>query len=434
MRLNTASAKPKVFTHEGAPAKSINAYAALRRSVLSCLLWEDGFYESGQDIAKRIETLADKCSPAEVAGLALEARSDFNLRHVPLLLLDALIRKGGSGVSDVIAKVIQRPDEMAELLAIYWRNGRKPMSKQLKLGLAAAFSKFDEYSLAKYDRDGPVLLRDVLFLSHAKPDTPEREALYKRVANRTLVTPDTWEVALSGGGDKRETFERLLREEKLGYMALLRNLRNMVDANVNTDLIREAIIARKGAHRVLPFRYVAAARACPQMEPYLDQALCEAIGCAPRLEGKTIVLVDVSGSMNMGKVSTRSQLTYMDAACTLASVINADMRVFSFSTRIVEVPARPGMAGVDAIRHSQSHMGTYLGQAVAEINLIPHDRLIVITDEQTRDRVPAPRADRAYMINVATNANGVGYGAWTHIDGFSETVLRFIYEVENAGR
>jgi hypothetical protein len=430
MRLNTASAIPKTYTFEGAPAKRITAAQELRRSVLSCLLWENQFYESGEKIADRIERLAKDAPKAEVAALAVEARNKFHLRHVPLLLLRALAAKGGEGVSDTIADTIQRPDEMAELLAIYWRDGRKPLPKQLKLGLAKAFGKFDEYQLAKYDRDGPVKLRDVLFLSHAKPETAEREALYKRVAERALAIPDTWETNLSGGADKAETFTRMLSKGKLGYLAILRNLRNMVDAGVDTGLIREAIIARKGAHRVLPFRYVAAARACPQMEPYIDQALCEAVASGPVLPGKTAILVDVSGSMGV-PLSARSDLKRMDAAAALASVVSGDVRVFTFSHNVVEVPPRRGMAGVDAVINSQAHGGTYLGAAVKAVNdQVPHDRLIVITDEQSHDRVPDPVAKHAYMINVASYQNGVGYGRWTHIDGFSEAVLRFIHEAE----
>lgn len=431
MRLNTAAAKPKIITHEGAPAKHIGATEALRRSVLSCLLWEREFYESGEKIADRILHLARDASREEVMALAVEARSDFHLRHVPLLLLCALVEKGGSGVAQTIADTIQRPDEMTELLAIYWRDGKRPLSKQLQRGLALAMGKFDEYAIAKNDKDGPVRLRDVLFLSHAKPADEARVALYQRLADRALVPPDTWEVGLSAGGDKRETFTRLITDGKLGYLALLRNLRGMMDAGVDTDLVRDAIVARKGAHRVLPFRYTAAARACPQMEPWIDQALIEAIAEMPPLPGKTIVLVDVSGSMK-DKLSGKSDMTRMDAACTLASVINGDRRVFSFSNDVIEVPARPGMAGIDAIRASQRHIGTYLGKAVTQINAMPHDRLIVITDEQSHDRVPDPVAKNAYMINVASKRNGVGYGTWTHIDGFSEAVLRFIREHERA--
>ena len=298
MRLNTATAIPKLHTHEGAPAKHITPEAALRRSVLSCLLWESEFYEDGKSIADRISENAARCSREVVATLAVEARNTYGLRHAPLMLLLDLIRRGGAGVADTIAATIRRPDEMGELLALYWRDGRKPLAKQMQRGLAKAFGKFSEYQLAKYDRDGPVKLRDVLFLSHAKPRDAEHAALFRRVAERQLVSPDTWEVSLSGGADKRETFERLIRDGKLGYLALLRNLRNMVEAGCDLELIKDAIIARRGAELVFPFRYVAAARACPQLEPAIDQALCEAVASGPRLSGTTAILVDVSGSMN----------------------------------------------------------------------------------------------------------------------------------------
>lgn len=431
MRLNTAAAIPREYTHEGAPAKRISPEAALRRSVLSCLLWEKEFYEDGHSIADRIAANAADCSKETVSALAVEARNVHGLRHAPLMLLLDLIRRGGPGVGDAIRDTIRRADEMAELVALYWRDGKKPLSKQMKLGLAEAFGKFSEYQLAKYDRDGPVKLRDVLFLTHPKPKDAEQEALFKRVAEKRLETPDTWEVGLSGGGDKRETFERLLRDGKLGYLALLRNLRNMVDAGCDMDLVKRGIIARKGADLVFPFRYVAAARIVPQLEPVIDQALCEAVASGPRLDGTTAILVDVSASMN-APLSARSDLRRMDAAAALASVVNGDVRVFTFSQQIMEVPPRRGMAGVDSVIRSQLHSGTYLGAAVDAINRqVKHDRLIVITDEQSHDRVPDPVAREAYMINVASYKNGVGYGRWKHIDGFSESVIRFIHETEN---
>lgn len=431
MRLNIAQNIPRQFTHEGAQAKHLTAEQQLRRSVLSCLLWEKEFYEDGQSIADRILEHAKAVDAEKLSALAVEARNVHGLRHVPLLLLTDLIRRGGPGVSDTIAASIRRADEMAELVSIYWRGGKKPLSKQMKLGLAKAFGKFSEYQLAKYDRDGPVRIRDVLFMCHPKPADDEQAALFKRVAERQLTVPDTWEVQLSGGADKKETFERLIAEGKLGYLALLRNLRNMMEAGCDRELVSKAIVARKGAEMVFPFRYVAAARACPQMEPYIDQALCEAVATAPRLSGVTAVLVDVSGSMDV-KLSAKSDLTRMDAAAALSSIINGDVRVFTFSHAVVEVPPRRGMAGVDSVIRSQPHGGTYLGAAVAAVNAeVKHDRLIVITDEQSADRVPDPIAKHAYMINVASAKNGVGYGKWTHIDGFSESVIRFIHEVEN---
>lgn len=429
MRLNIFQKRPRI-THEGAPAAILSAEQRLRRSVLSCLLWEDEFYEDGESIAERIYTLALEVEPQIVAAMAIEAREQMKLRHAPLILLCALIKTGGPLVGPAIERVIQRADELSELVAIYWRDGKKPLSKQMKLGLSRAFTKFDAYALAKYDRAGPVRLRDVLFLIHAKPKDEIQADLWKHLAAGTLSSPDTWEVALSGGADKAETFTRLLTERKLGYLALLRNLRNMDQAGVDEELVKAAILARKGAERVLPFRYVAAARAAPRFEPWLDQALSETILEQPVFSGRTIVLVDVSGSMG-GRLSAKSDLTRMDAAATLAAIIPGEVRVFTFSNSVVEVPPRRGMAGVDAILRSQSYAGTELGKAVTTINGIKHDRLIVITDEQSADRVPQPVAKQAYMINVASYRNGVGYGGtWTHIDGFSENVLSYIREQE----
>lgn len=430
MRFNLFAKRP-LATFEGAPAVQLSAEQTLRRSVLSCLLWEDEFYEDGQAIADRIAALAADVEPAVVAALAIEARETFKLRHAPLMLLCALARTGSgtSLVSETIARVIQRADELSEFLALYWRGGRKPLSKQVKKGLAAAFAKFDAYQLAKYDRDGPVKLRDVLFLVHAKPKDEAQAALWKQVAERSLPSPDTWEVALAGGAGKRESFERLLADRKLGYLALLRNLRNMDQAGVDEVLVKDAILARRGAERILPFRYVAAARAAPRFEPWLDQALAEAVLEGPVFDGRTIILVDVSPSMAV-RLSAKSDLTRMDAAATLASVVPGDVRVFSFSNEVVEVPPRRGMAGVDAVIRSQPSNGTLLGKAVTHVNALPHERLIVVTDEQSQDPVPDPKAAKAYMVNVASARNGVGYGRWTHVDGFSEAVLGFIREHE----
>lgn len=430
MRLNVA---PKFAdrTHEGAPAARLTVEQQLRRSVMSCLLWEAEFYEDGQAIAGRIAALAEHLPVERVASIALEARGRMNLRHAPMLLVSTLAKHsaGNPIVADAVDGVVQRADELTELLAIYWRDGRKPIPAQFKKGLRRAFAKFDAYQLAKYDRANAVRLRDVLRIVHPKPANDEQAKLWKGLLDGTIESPDTWEVALSGGADKKETFERLLREDRLGYLALLRNLRNMATAGVDTGLVREKLLARKGARRVLPFRYVAAARAAPQFEPWLDQALCEAILEMPALPGKTIVLVDVSGSMDW-QLSAKSDMKRIDAAAALGAVVHGDLRLFTFSHGLVEVPPRRGMAGVDAIVKSQPHGATYLGDAVQAINTMPHDRLIVVTDEQSHDAVPAPKARHAYMINVASDKNGVGYGSWTRIDGFSEGVLRYIVEAE----
>src|SRR5213593_1255981 len=160
-RLNTLNLNFGPRTHEGAPARHISPELQLRRSVLACLLWESQFYEDGVEIGGRIAELVPKVAAEKVAALAVEAREQMKLRHAPLLLVREMARHKThrAPVSETLARVIQRADELAEFLAIYWAEGsargnrrNAPLSAQVKKGLAAAFSTFDEYQLAKYDR------------------------------------------------------------------------------------------------------------------------------------------------------------------------------------------------------------------------------------------------------------------------------------------
>lgn len=448
MRTNTARKVAPVFTHEGGRSPVIDVKQQLARRVSACMLWDDQFYESGEATAKEIYSLALRCPPAFVANLAISARSELNLRHVPLLLLVALAKTGSGSrlVSDTVAAVVQRADEIGELLAIYWKvQPDASLSAQLKRGLALAFAKFGEYALAKYDRDGEIKLRDVMRLVHPKPIDEARSGLYQRVVKRTLATPDTWETELSGGADKKATFERLIAEDKLGYLALLRNLRGMAEAGVDPVTIKAAIRARKGgAQRVMPFRYLAALRAAPQFADALDDAMIASVEESAGFDGLTVVMVDVSSSMRH-KVTAKSELTRMDAAAAIAALIKGERRVFSFSDSLIEVPAYNGMALIDSVMRSQMHGGTHLFDAVDVVNRsVRYSRIIVITDEQaaddsqrhggiqgTLDKMPAPHAGaKAYVINVGAYANGVGFGPWVTISGFSEAVLSYIRAVE----
>jgi 60 kDa SS-A/Ro ribonucleoprotein len=432
-RLNLPNLNFRPRTHEGAPARHISPELQLRRSVLACLLWENQFYEDGVEIAGRIAELVPKVAAEKVAGLAVEGRERMKLRHAPLLLVREMARHKTHRalVSETLARVIQRADELSEFIAIYWKDGRVPLSGQVKKGLAAAFPKFDEYQLAKYDRAGPIKLRDVLFLCHAKPRDEEQAGVWRKLVWDRLTAPDTWEVALSSGADKREAWGRLLRERKLGALALLRNLRNMREAAVDESLVLSALGSMSTA-RVLPFRFLAAARYAPQWEEALEQAMLKCVAETEKLPGKTIVLVDVSGSMT-ASLSRRSEMQRTDAAYGLAVLLREiaeKVAVFSFSDNLVEVPARRGFALRDAIDVSQRHNSTQLGNAVEKLNRNEKfDRLIVITDEQAHDKVPAP-IGKGYLINVASYKNGVGYGKWTRIDGWSEAVIEYIRGLE----
>jgi 60 kDa SS-A/Ro ribonucleoprotein len=138
-------------THEGAPAKKISAEQQLRRSVLACMLWEDQFYEDGVLIAGRIRELVAKVAPEKVAELAVGARTQMKLRHAPLLLVREMARLATHRqfVAETLVRVIQRADELSEFVALYWSEGKQPLSAQVKKGLAAAFTKFDEYALGE---------------------------------------------------------------------------------------------------------------------------------------------------------------------------------------------------------------------------------------------------------------------------------------------
>jgi hypothetical protein len=421
-------------THEGAPARQIPAEQQLRRSVLACMLWEDQFYEEGVAIAGRIHELVAKVPAEKVAALSVEAREKMKLRHAPLLLVREMARLASHRhlVAETLYQVIQRADELCEFVALYWSEGKQPLSAQVKKGLAAAFTRFDEYALAKYNRATPVKLRDVLFLSHAKPMDATQAELWKRLVEGELDAPDTWEVALSSGADKRQAWERLLAENKLGALALLRNLRNMAEVKVSEQAIRDGL-ARMKTERVLPFRFIAAARYAPQWEAELEKAMFRSLEGQAKLPGKTVLLVDVSGSMD-APLSRRSEMRRNDAAYGLAVLLREiaeEVSVYSFSDSLVRVPSRQGFALRDAINSSQRHNGTFLGKALNGINEKEgrYDRLIVITDEQSHDTVPDPKA-LGYMINVASYQNGVGYGRWTHIDGWSDSVIEYIRAAE----
>lgn len=455
-KINRAVKSDPIYTHEGAKAFRINPYQELRRSVCSCMLWESEFYEDEQTITNRIVETIKKIKPEQVAALAVEAREKFKLRHVPLLLVRELARLKYQGTAETLGKIIQRPDELTEFLALYWKNGRCPLSAQVKKGLASAFIKFSAYQLAKYNRDEAVKLRDVLFLCHAKPNDEAQEVVWKKLIDGSLESPDTWEVALSTGKDKKATWERLLSENKLGALALLRNLRNMNDSGVEQSSIFSALEKMK-VDRVLPFRFISAARYAPQWEPQLETTMLKCLSTHEKLPGHTVILLDVSGSMDT-TLSAKSDLHRLDAACGIAMLLREiceNVDIFTFSMKLIQIPTRRGFALRDAICNSQEHSGTPLGLAVKSIyanktemantlefgyhgrqdidykgqGLTPN-RLIVITDEQSTDNVPNPQGD-GYMVNVASAKNGVGYGAWTHVDGFSEAVIDWIREYEN---
>ena len=446
MRTNTkAKARVTTLTHEGAPAVHLNedrpaqAELMLRRSVNSCLLWEREFYEDGVEIADRLAKLVPLVKPETVANIASDARNKMHLRHAPLFLAREMCRHKSHVpfVEQTLFNVIQRADELSEFMAMYWQAGRQPILHAARRGIARAFRRFDEYQLAKYNRKTAVKLVDVLRMVRPKPQDEAQAALWGRLRKDTLATPDTWETELSAAKtDKKTAWTRLLTEKRLGGMAILRNLRNCNDAGVPLDLLQKAI-KESTFKRVLPFRFIAAAQHASNLEPQLEEAMFRASADFRKLPGLTVFLIDVSGSMD-ARLSAKSEIKRMDAACGLAMFgreLCENVQVYSFSSDCVIVPARRGFALRDAIVRSQEHSNTLLGSAVQKIckDLKSMDRLVVITDEQSHDALPTTTSlgiKNGYVINVASARNGVGYGSWHHIDGWSENVLPFIAELE----
>lgn len=467
-RLNRVD-NEELLNAEGGRAQKVSPEFQLRRSIMACLLWENSFYESGESIEKRIEDLCKLVHPNIIKIFALEAREKMHLRHVPLLLTLELLKKENSKASELIPLVVKRADEMAELLAMYWRNGKRPLAAQLKKGLARAFTNFSAYSLAKYNGDNVVKLRDVAFMVHPKPLDSEQAKVWAKLVNKSyfpeeikqylnlgdfekLESPDTWEVSLSSGADKKATWERLMNEGKLGGIALLRNLRNMEQASVSLDLIKE-YAARVDVSMILPFRFLTAGRVVPKMESVVEGMFLRAVEDKPKLSGKTILIVDVSGSMYNGSLSSYSEVDRAGVACSLATLARElcqDVAIYATAgndfTRVHEtalVPARRGFAlsdGIYKMKYPLGGGGIFLKQVIDFVREKEGsaDRIIVITDEQDCATAHDDQATKAvpfgkynYIINVSVEKNGVGYGnKWHHIDGFSDAVLDYIREYE----
>ncbi len=208
----------------------------------------------------------------------------------------------------------------------------------------------------------------------------------------------------------------------------------MQEAGVPIEIVEKELL--HNAKAMLPFQFIAAAKACPTWERTIDKAMVSAMEKLPKLKGMTVVFVDVSGSMNQ-KITTKSEIICQDAAAALAILLDAvcdRITVFSFSDALAHVPPRRGMALRDAIKMSQPPGGTRLGSALTVFKglNIPYDRLIVITDEQIQDILPVMNGKK-YIFNIQAYKNGIAHsGDYLVISGFSEASIDYVREIEMA--
>ena len=444
---NTLTSLANAQTFQGAPAEiPQDAYKRLLRQACNCMLFENTYYQPGTEIANEIRDTALELPTYQITEAAMHITEHFKLRSVSVYLLALAIvkrdlnkdRVDGGIIEDAAKKILSRPDMLTELFVLYQKltGGDKTFPKVLHRIASERMKFYTVYQIGKYASRGGLTLRDVLRIAHVKPQTPEREQTFKAIVNQTLEVPATWEKRLSAGEDKKTTWETMLREGTIGGLAVLKNLRNMIAVNVDPQLIRQTLAHVELFRGALITQILAANIHSKNMFSTELSRLFQFINIKP-LNGKTVFLVDVSGSMD-NNLANNSELTLMQASSVLAAVgsgVCEDSQVYSFSASLLRVPytsAYP-FTFADEICKSQSHYGTNLESALKELNTTTeYDRLIILTDEQTSSPIPAALNNKCYIINVAAYKQGIQTQLrYQRIDGFSPSIFQFINEKEN---
>lgn len=438
----------------GALAAKQSNVALLRRAVLANLLWEDVAYMDGVKVAEEIKRLIPLCPAVDVYNIALEARTMQKLRHTPLFIAVEMCKypEHKMFVQDLLPQIITRADMLTDFLALYWNGKKKPICNQAKKGLAKAFHNFNEYKFAKYDRDAAIKLRDVMFLCRPKPNNQYETELFKKVANRTLTPPETWEVMLSRGDNKKEAWTKLITEGKIGGLAMLRNIANMQKASVDKKVIKEGLKSLKSS-MLLPLDFWKAARMNSAFDRDIEDAMIEAYKNLPKLPGKTLFIVDVSGSMG-SLTSGNSAFNRMDQACAMAILAANQCEDFELvatagndGSRIqasewIQYPKK-GFDLATQIMNTRSHIGgggiftrQCLEWCKEKFKGQNFDRIIIFSDSQDCDypdkRIPKPFGKHNYIVDVSAHTRGVNYkGVWdAEISGWSEHFLTYIAALE----
>ncbi len=414
-----------VQNYEGANAYTLIPEMELYAAVVTAGL-SDSFYEKGDVRIERIQALVLKNDPEYIAKLAVYARTEMYLRSIPLVLAVELAKaqSGNSVVASAVRGVVKRADEITELLAYYQRANNRAgvkklnkLSKQIQKGLATAFNTFDAYQFAKYNRDAEITLRDALFLIHPKAKDDTQQLLFNKIASDTLSAPYTWETELSAIGQinygnatlkaeaVKRKWEELIDSGKVGYMALMRNLRNILQANVSDIHIRKVCSYLSDEQAVtnskqLPFRFLAAYREINVLESeyvsYILTALEKAVlVSAKNIKGfnastKVLIACDVSGSMQM-PVSANSKVLFYDIGLMLGMLLHARCEqvvtgMFGDRWKVINMPKCGVLSNVDEYYRREGEVG-YATNAYKIIryliaNKIAMDKVLLFTDCQ----------------------------------------------------
>lgn len=271
-KFNTTVKTPKTLTTNlaGGEAYSESKELALVSLLLTSFV-NDQFYRTAQQGLDELRTLLDQVNPEFASKACIYTRDKFNMRSISHALAAELAKyiSGKEFAKSFYDKIIVRPDDMTEILAYYYNNCGKKIPNSLKKGFSKAFNRFNSYSLAKYKGENKdIKLVDIVNLIHPIPTEENKEALNSLI-NGVLKNTDTWEAKLSKAGQesgseeeltqiKSDAWKGLISTKKIGLMALIRNLRNIINQSPEcVDMVCELLLNENyiTKSRVLPFRF-----------------------------------------------------------------------------------------------------------------------------------------------------------------------------------
>lgn len=398
MRFNsTISTKPNTVSYEGGQSYQKSAVEDWMNFLFSSYL-EDRFYEDGLIQTNRFIDLTNRMIEnygAEfVAKAALFARNELGMRSASQLTAALLNAEKFADKRAFFRNYPHRADDPAEIFAAIDFIGDKRSHAAVR-GFGDYISSLSPYALGKYKLNNHEYnMFDIINITHAHSDAIDA---YKA---GTLESPDTWEVAISGAKDehsRNEEWIRLVEEHKLGYLALIRNLRNILNSGVENDWIEKYLYPQlkdeAAIHKsmVFPYQIYSAYKNMENHNPFvvlgLEKAFHIAIDNMPKLEGNTVIMLDVSGSMD-SRISAKSDITIKEAgavyaACILLTSENSD--IIKFGTTAAKYGFKKNDNIFDQIKRMQNNdglgYGTNIGPAYSLIN-DKYDRIILISDMQ----------------------------------------------------
>ena len=453
-KFNIKNPSTKTVNMAGGEAFKFDVQTELVHAVLTTFL-DDKYYEKGKDRIARIARLVKENNPEFVAKLAVVARTEFNLRSVSTLLIAELakVHKGDSLVKNTIIASTVRVDDLTELIACVGT----PIPKQVKRGIRNALFKFDRYQLAKYKGEGKgVSLVDIFNLVHPKPEfaSDEQKLAWKDLMEGNLKSFDTWEVELAGAKDdteRREKLSELIMSNKIGYMALLRNINNIIKYGCSTEVIAHAASRISDKNEVskskqLPFRYSTAFENVKGNRVFSDaivDAMEHALSNVPELPGSTLIAVDTSGSMSGNPIKIAS----LFAATLAKSNPNADIIQYNTNVSTFNISSRSTIIDIAKYIQDNANGGGTRTSLVFEYALQigkKYDRFIIISDNESWGEGYGGVQNVYNQYKNVTNTDPfiyaidiAGYGTKdissskvTHLGSWSDRILDFIGENE----